>query len=359
MTMSTAVTPGGNYLPGYVAPEGTAPAARAQADTGADAVAQLPASTAAEPLGTSTAASGAPQLAPPSVEVDDILENLQSLLPMFLGKGEALTQEALSELIKNNAKVGDALAKGRIDKIREAASKLASADNKEFWGSVLSIAGKALLAIGAIVATVASAGTLGPVLLPLAIYSIVTSVSGLINDVMKEMGYPNGMGFDLTLGNLVKFIATQCGADEETAKEWMQWTDIVVGVAIGLVSLGAMFKSGAALLKAGESAATAGAAKFGNVATKINAITQMAGGAATMASAVVGMGAAKDRRDAEKARAENKDLQAQVLKGQQMAQIYYEALRDILQRMSDGQERLSEIINRHGQTQMGIQGNMV
>ncbi len=360
MTMSTAVTPGGNYLPGYVASEGTAPAARAQTDTGADVVAQLPASPAAEPLGASTAASGAPQLAPPNVEVDDILENLQSLLPMFLGKGEALTQEALSELIKNNAKVGDALAKGRIDKIREAASKLASADNKDFWGSVLSIAGKALLAIGAVVATVASAGTLGPVLLPLAVYSIVSSVSGLINDIMKEMGYPNGMGFDLTLGNLVKVIAEKVfGVDEETANEYMKWTDIAVGVAIAVVSVGAMFKSGAALLKTGGSAATEGAAKFSNVAGKLNAITQMAGSAASMASAVVGMDAAKDRRDAEKARAENKDLQAQVLKGQQMAQIYYEALRDILQRMSDGQQRLSEIINRHGQTQMGIQGNMV
>lgn len=360
MTMSTAVAPGGSFPPGYAAPAGTTHVARAPVDAGADSVVQLPASTSAEASGALSAGSAAPQLAPPNVDVDDILENLQSLLPMFLGKGEALTQEALSELIKSNAKVGDALAQERIEKIREAASKLASADNKDFWGSVLSIAGKALLAIGAVVATVASAGTLGPVLLPLAVYSIVSSVSGLINDVMKEMGYPNGMGFDLTLGNLVKVIAEKVfDVDEETASEYMKWTDIAVGVAIAVVSVGAMFKSGAALLKTGEAAATAGVAKFSTVAAKLNAVTQMAGSAASMASAVVGMDAAKDRRDAEKARAENKNLEALVLKGQQMAQIYYEALRDILQRMSDGQERLSEIINRHGQTQKGIQGNMV
>lgn len=361
MTMSSAVSAaGGNYSLGYVTPEDLAPNPSAVVTAGAGAVVQGAAVVPSEPLGAPAPTSGAPQLAPPNVEVDDILENLQSLLPMFLGKGEALTQEALSELIKSNAKVGDALAQGRIDKIREAAAKLASADNNDFWSSVLSIAGKALLAIGAVVATVASAGTLGPVLLPLAVYSIVTSVSGLINDVMKEMGYPNGMGFDLTLGNLVKVIAEKVfGVDEETASEYMKWTDIVVGVAIAVVSVGAMFKSGAALLKAGESAAGVGAAKLGNVANKLNAATQMAGSAATMASAVVGMSAAKDRRDAEKARAENKDLEALVLKGQQMAQMYYEALRDILQRMSDGQERLSELINRHGQNQKTIQGNMV
>lgn len=361
MTMSSAVSAaGGNYSLGYVTPEDLAPNPSAVVTAGAGAGGQGAAVVSSGPLGAPAPTSGAPQLAPPNVEVDDILESLQSLLPMFLGKGEALTQEALSELIKSNAKVGDALAQGRIEKIREAASKLASADNKDFWGSVLSIAGKALLAIGAVVATVASAGTLGPVLLPLAVYSIMGSVSGLINDVMKEMGYPDGMGFDLTVGNLVKFIAEKVfDVDEDTAKGYMKWTDIAVGVAIAVVSVGAMFKSGAALLKAGDAAAGVGAAKFGSMANKLNAATQMAGSAATMASAMVGMNAAKDRRDAAKASADNKALQAMALKGQQMAQIYYEALKDILQRMSDGQERLSELINRHGQNQKTIQGNMV
>jgi hypothetical protein len=355
--MTTAVTPGGTSLQTYVAPEGKAVPARACA--GAPAVGQLPES-AADSLGAPSTGVGAPQLAPPSVEVDDILENLQSLLPMFLGKGDAITQEALSALIKSNAKVGDELAKGRIHKIREAAAKLVSEEHKSFWGKVLSFASKALLAVGAIVATVASAGTLGPVLLPLAVYSIVSSVSGLINDVMKEMGHPEGLGFELTLGNLVKVIAEKgFGVDEETANEYMKWTDVAVGVAIAVVSVGAMFKQGAALLKVGGSAATEGAAKLANAANKVNAITQMAGSAADMGAAVVGMDAAKDRRDAEMARAENKALQALVLKSQQMTQLYYEALSDILQRMSDGQGRLSEIISSHGQTRMGIQGNMV
>lgn len=360
MTMSTVVSPAGHYPTGYVVPEGAAPAGRAKVESGAAAAAQLPVPTSADAQGAWATVSGAPQLAPPTVEVDDILENLQSLLPLFLGKGGEITQQAWVALIKSNTQVGDALAKERIEKIREAASKLASADNKDFWGSVLSIAGKALLAIGAVVATVASAGTLGPVLLPLAIYSIMGSVSGLINDVMKEMGHPDGMGFDLTVGNLVKVIAEKVfDVDEDTAKSYMKWTDIGVGVAIAVVSVGAMFKSGAALLKAGDAAAGVGAAKLGSMANKLNAVTQMAGSAATMASAVVGMNAAKDRRDAAKASADNKALQAMALKGQQMAQIYYEALKDILQRMSDGQERLSELVNRHGQNQKTIQGNMV
>jgi hypothetical protein len=308
---------------------------------------------------TGAPVSTAPQLAPPNVAVDDILENLQSLLPLFFSKGDEVTQQALSELIKSNTLVNDELCKARIGKIREAAAQLSSADNKDFWRSVLSIAGKALLAVGAIVATVASAGTLGPILLPLAIYSIVTSVRGLVNDIMKEMGYPNGMGFDLTLGNLVKFIAQKAGASEEAANEMMKWTDIVVGAAIAVVSVGAMFKAGASLLKVGDSAASLAVSKFGNVATKLNAATQMAGGAATMGAALVGMDAAKDRRDAEKTRAENQALQADILKGQQMAQMYYDTLQSILQRATDGQERLSEIINSHGQTQKAVQANMV
>ena len=199
---------------------------------------------------------------------------------------QKLVLESVFAQSTSNTQVGDALAKERIEKIREAASKLASADNKDFWGSVLSIAGKALLAIGAVVATVASAGSLGPVLLPLAVYSIMGSVSGLINDVLKQMGHPDGMGFDLTVGNLVKVIAEKVfDVDEETAKGYMKWTDIAVGVAIAVVSVGAMFKSGAALLKAGDAAAGVGAAKLGSMANKLNAVTQMAGSAATMASA--------------------------------------------------------------------------
>lgn len=362
MTMNTVgSTAASNYASGYAPADSAAhaspvAAATPQADVQGTA-AVLPAADAGLPAAQT---SGAPQLAMPVVEVDDILENLQSLLPLFLSKGDALTQEAFVELLKSNSKIGDELAKGRIDKIREAAAKLTDAENKEFWGKVLSIAGKALLVIGAVAATVASAGTLGPVLLPLAVYTVVTSVSGLVNDTMKEMGYPNGMGFDLTLGNLVKVIAQKVfDADEETAKSSMKWTDVTVGVAMAVVSVGGMFKVGAALLKAGGTAASQAAAKMGNVANKVNATTQMAGGAATMGAAVVGMDAAKDRRDAEKARADNKVLQTMVLKSQQLAQMYYEALRDVLQRMSDGQEHLSEIINRRGQTQKGIQGNMV
>lgn len=302
--------------------------------------------------------STAPQLAPPNIEMDDILENLQSLLPLFFSKGDDVTQQALSELIKTNTKVNDELSKARIGKIREAATKLSSAEHKDFWSSVLSIAGKALLAVGAIMATVATGGLLGPVLLPLAIYSIVTSVSGLVNDVMKAMGHADGMGFELTLGNLVKYIAEKAGASKEAAADMMKWTDVVVGVAIAVVSVGAMLKAGAALLKVGTSASKT-ISKFGNIANKLNATTQMAAGASTMGSSLVGMDAAKDRRDAAKSQAQNKELQADVLKGQQMTQMYYDTMQTIIARVADGQERLSELINKHGQTQKTVQANMV
>jgi len=350
-------TAGGSYTTTYVATGGAEPAATVATTAGAVVGGTVP--VPSEQLSAFSLVSGTPQLDAPKVDVDDILENLQSLLPMFFGKGEALTQDALSEMIKSNAKVGDALAKGRMDKIREAAAKLSSADNKDFWGSVLNIAGKALLLVGAVVATVASGGTLGPVLLPMAIYSIVQSAGSLINDIMKLSGHPDGMGFELSIGYLAKVIATKSGADEETAKEWMKWTDLAVGVAMTLVSLGAMSQAGAALLKVGGSSATLGASKMGTMATKLNAITQTAGTAASIGTAFVGMSAADDRRDAEKARADNKELQALVLKGQQMALMYYEALSDALQRMSEGQERLSEIINHHGQSQKTIVNNIV
>ncbi len=307
----------------------------------------------------SASVSSAPQLAPPHIEVDDILENLQSLLPMFLGKGDELTQEALSELIKSNAKVSDEVAKSRIDKIREAAAQLCSAENKDFWSSVLSIVGKALVAIGAVVATVASGGTLGPVLLPLAAYSIISSVGSLINEVMKLSGHPEGMGFELTLGNLFKAIARWANVDDDKANALMKWTDITVGVLMVATSVGAMFKVGAALLKVGVKAASEGAARIQNAAAKLNAFTQMAGGASTMGAGAVSLSAADDRKKADDLRADNKALEALVLKGQQLAQFYYEALRDAVQHLASGQERLSEIATRHGQTQKAIQANMV
>jgi hypothetical protein len=353
---TSQASPGQVYLqPGTSAPIGRP---TGTGDSGSVGALQELSNASAGSMATALT-STAPQLAQPNIEIDDILENLQSLLPLFFSKGDDVTQQALSELIKTNTKVNDELSKARIGKIREAASQLSSAEHKDFWSSVLSIAGKALLAVGAVVATVASGGLLGPVLLPLAIYSIVTSVSGLVNDVMKAMGHADGMGFDLTLGNLVKAIAEKAGASEDAAADMMKWTDIVAGVAIAAVSVGAMFKASASLLKVGTSASSKTVSKFGNAADKLNATTQVAAGASNMGASLVGMDAAKDRRNAEKAQAQNKELQADVLKGQQMAQMYYDTMQTILERAAAGQEHISELINRHGQTQKTVQANMV
>lgn len=303
----------------------------------------------------SATVSVAPQLAPPHIEVDDILENLQSLLPMFLGKGNEVTQEALGELIKSNAKVSDELAKSRIGKIREAAAQLSNADNKTFWGSVLNIAGKALAAIGAVVATVASGGALGPVLLPLAAYSILSSVGSLINEVMKLSGHPEGMGFELTVGNLFKAIAKWANAQDDTANSLMEWTDKVVN---GLMVLGSLCAA-VGFIKMGVKAMSEATVRMQNMANKFTAFAQITGGVATTAASMVNFDAADARKKADDLRADNKELEALVFKSQQLAQFYYEALRDAVQYLASGQERLSEIANRHGQSQKVIQANMV
>jgi hypothetical protein len=303
----------------------------------------------------SATVSVAPQLAPPHIEVDDILENLQSLLPMFLGKGNEVTQEALGELIKSNAKVSDELAKSRIGKIREAAAQLSNADNKTFWGSVLNIAGKALAVIGAVVGTVASGGALGPVLLPLAAYSILSSVGSLINEVMKLSGHPEGMGFELTVGNLFKAIAKWANAQDDTANALMEWTDKVVN---GLMVLGCLCAA-VGFIKMGVKTMSEATVRMQNMANKFTAFAQITGGVATTAASMVNFDAADARKKADDLRADNKELEALVFKSQQLAQFYYEALRDAVQYLASGQERLSEIANRHGQSQKVIQANMV
>lgn len=330
---------------------------------------------------------GLPALSPPNKEfsASDMADLLRALQTISQNAQLKTAKENIEsnkiEQQKNNEK--------QMDKINEWVQKCKEAQKSGLFGKIFGWVGAILALVAAVALTVATAGTAGPVMMAVAGIALASAISMVATQISAELGGPEisissvismvvgkmleafgieselaekianivaGAGMMLcpatllvdpaALGKMAGAIASVAGASPETAGY----------IAMG-VGLAATLTAGIILTVA--TAGAGGASTAGNVASKIGPATarnlkgaaQIASGAASVAKGAgnIADGAeniktAEAQKNAEKALAAKKELEALMARLQASMEEDREKLKEILMAMDESMRMVTQII---------------
>ncbi|WP_142848242.1 type III secretion system translocon subunit SctE [Telmatospirillum sp. J64-1] len=309
--------------------------------------------------GTS-APPGAPRLEAPkmSFSADDavlILGSLQNKL------NESQLKTA-KEGIQMDAKKKDELHQEAMKKLEEAAKKLAEASKSSFFGKIFGFISKIATLVASAVAvaaaaalTAATGGAAAPLLVVACIgmsIAIVDTVATIANEISQALGGP-----DLTINGLITAAVTEIakafGADEEKAKEIAGWTAMAIQVAVAVAMAVASI---AATVATGGAAAGSMVQSFATTANVISGIVQ---GGLAAAQGGISINTAVKEKQATNAQADKLDIQKLMLKVQQQMEEEADRVRELVQQLDEGMQRVSSIVAAGGETRMQISRNMI
>ncbi|MDK2123489.1 type III secretion system translocon subunit SctE [Parachitinimonas caeni] len=331
---------------------------------------------------------GAPALEQPTMEFS--ADQMSLLLGALQTKSAEMQLATAKEGIKISADQKKAAHNDAINKLMEAAQKIAEAIEKQkankilgWFTKIFSFVASLVAVIAAAVATVATGGAAAP-LLALACMGLAATTMDLANAISKECGGPDisisglmtqGMtkmleafGVDKEkaeqlgkvlagavalvvapgaaaimapdlIGNMVGGIAELCGCDKQTAQYIAMGVTMAVQLAVAVAMI-------AATGGAGAGAAVSGAARVAQNIGKITSIVaQGVGGALNVAQGGIKIDVAMVQRDAENAKADKADIDKLILKLQKMMEDDQERVKEVVQQLEESMQLVSQMIN--------------
>lgn len=303
-----------------------------------------------------SANAGAPALAEPTggmsaEEMTLILGSLQSKL------NESQLKTAKESVQQNQQKQADAHADA-MKKLGEAAEKLkeAAAVRKANWiigivSKVFTFVAAAVATALAVAATVATSGAAAP-LLAVAVAGLVMSGIDLAvfaaNEISQKLGGP-----EISFANMFGKLLEACGVPEDKAKEVGSYiamgVQVVAAVAMVVASIAAAI-------------ATAGAATpmlLATITSVVSVVSSVVQGGMAAAQGGLGIAAASHERDASRAQAGKAEIDKILVKLQAQMEQEQDRIKDLVQKLEEGFQRINSMISSAGETRMQIARNMV
>lgn len=342
-------------------------------------VAQLEGGKGAPGGNSPTDERGAPAISEPSksFNASDMVDLLRSLR----GKSQDAQLKAAASGVESARISAEKNNENQLDKIKEWIEKCKEADSKGLLGKIFGWIGKIFAVLAALaavavaaVATVATGGAAAP-FLAMAVIGAIGATISLADQISQEFGGP-----EISIGNLIqtmvgKFLEA-CGVPPETAERIGRVMGGVLAIAMPVMLLvepqllGGMAQNIALLAGADEQTAgyigmavgiaaaiTAGIAmavisggsNVGTSATKIanalvGATAQIVQGATSVTTGGIGIATAIDKRDAENAIAEKKELEAAMVKLQKQMEEGREEMKKVIQQIEEGLQMVTRML---------------
>ncbi|ARP93563.1 type III secretion system translocon subunit SctE [Bordetella genomosp. 13] len=342
-------------------------------------VAQLEGGKGAPGVSAPTNERGAPAIAEPSksFNASDMVDLLRSLR----GKSQDAQLKAAATGVESARIAAEKNNENQMEKVKEWIEKCKEADKGGLLGKIFGWIGKIFAALAALaavavaaVATVATGGAAAP-FLAMAVIGAIGATMALADQISQEFGGP-----EISIGNLIQTVVGKfleaCGVPPETAERIGRVMGGVMAIAMPVMLLvepqllGGMAQNIALLAGADEQTAgyigmavglaaaiTAGIAmavisggsSVGTSATKIasalvGASAQIVQGATSVATGGIGIATAIDKRDAENAIAEKKELEAAMVKLQKQMEEGREELKKVIQQIEEGLQMVTKML---------------
>lgn len=300
--------------------------------------------------------AGAPVLEAPAIgmsadEMTLILGSLQSKLT------DSQLKTAKENVKQNQQKQADAHADA-LKKLGEASDKLkeAAAARKTSWimsivSKVFSFVAAAVATALAAIATVATAGAAAP-LLAVAVAGLVMTGIDLAmfaaNEISQKLGGP-----EISFANAFGKLLEACGVPEEKAKEVGSYLAMAVQITAAVAMVVASIA--AAVMTAG----VATPMLLGTITNVVNVVGGVVQGGMAAAQGGVGIAAAGHERDASMAQAGKAEIDKILTKLQAQMEQEQDRIKDLVQKLEEGFQRINSMISAAGETRMQIARNMI
>ncbi|WP_168735328.1 type III secretion system translocon subunit SctE [Pseudothauera rhizosphaerae] len=271
-------------------------------------------------------------------------------------------QNKITELQAQSAKEGIKLSDTQkqeahqkaIEKIEEAAKKMAEANEKNGLLKVFKIIGLILAAVAAIALTVltagAASGVLGVVAVAFAAYAVADSVMSIASEISQACGGPD-ISINAGLTKMFEEIALASGMNKEDAEKFGQIAAMVTQIVIAVAGCAV---GGAALFKAADVAT-----KVTKMAQIVNTCATIAGGVNSVGSGVTTMAKAEDVKAAEMAKADKAELDKVILQLMKAMEDDRERIKELVAKLDEAMQQLSSLIAAGSETRLQQIKNIV